>query len=235
VNTSPYEQTSLSAKAMRYLQTKPRYPALSNKLLQQALNKQKIPVLPQWLDFHERYAGYDFSIGNDKIILGLIHQEHRSWPGDAYAVTVIGEASSDQYTLACADAHPSFQFELDQTGRFQHGPHSNFDMYVERCAAFDEFAAKGQITRHSDTSEASIVHRVQQEAVQNTALSDDISEYWESDTLVAIRSVADGVWTRIDTVDVRRTGQTLYKSSYVPPSGKRGSGLRNLLKGFKSS
>lgn len=146
-------------------------------------------VAPEvWLDFHARFAGRIQGCaphGGDAV-LGIVHRSPRHLPtvarslsrgarllaglglkGPASDVLALGfdwEAAApgdpDGMVVACADAHPSFDYRLTATGRFlgngSSGPAASFDVRFERDAlynhALDE-ALRSRATRTVDHDE----------------------------------------------------------------------------------
>ena len=132
----------LSERAQRYLSKLKRIMPVPTEEVERTLQRQGLECFPAWLDFHERYAGYVEDLGLEKAVLGIVHartqwftpgtaEVRRSYHGDA------------NWFARCAEAHPSFEYELGDTGFFFHRPEaSSFEVYLERVAAKLEFLAQ---------------------------------------------------------------------------------------------
>ncbi len=108
-----------------------------------AFQKVEQPLLPAWLEFHQEFAGYVFHDGRERLELGLVVEEPVWLPAGLPEVTVVG----DSKLVACADAHPSFDYALDQHGEFSGigggGPCETFAKHVEQMAILQNVSAAG--------------------------------------------------------------------------------------------
>lgn len=48
-------------------------------------------------------------------------------------------ATREVWGIACADAHPSYEFVLTTTGEFRHAPTERFDVFIEQSACIWSF------------------------------------------------------------------------------------------------
>jgi len=135
--------STLSERARRYLSKLNRITPVPTEEVERTLQRQELECFPAWLDFHERYAGYVEDLGlGEKAVLGIIHAT--TWwftPGKAEVQRSYDDNA--EWFVWCAEAHPSFEYELGDTGFFFHRPAaSRFEVYLERVAAKLEFFAQ---------------------------------------------------------------------------------------------
>jgi hypothetical protein len=100
---------------------------------------------PAWLDFHERYAGFEEPLGRERAICGIVHT-------DSYWLKP-GEASADRDddghdSVVCAEVHPSFAYRLRDDCVFTSsgggGPCETYDAKTEQSAIFHETKIDGR-------------------------------------------------------------------------------------------
>jgi hypothetical protein len=131
----------LSERAQRYLSRLKRITPVPTEEVRRVLERQGTARFPVWLDFHERYAGYVEPQGLDTAVLGIVHaRSHWIKPGAA-AVSRSYEASAEWF-VTCAEAHPSYVYELGDTGFFRAPAAASFEMALERHAARVEFSGQ---------------------------------------------------------------------------------------------
>lgn len=132
--------TELSPRARKMLGTWERRPAVPTEEVAAAITAAGCPAFAPWLAFHERYAGYVEMFYQDGFVLGLVHRNPYWWTPNKPCC----ERDGTEWSIWCADGHPTYTYELDQDGVFAaHGGHRSFDLYVERVAAVREFAPRG--------------------------------------------------------------------------------------------
>jgi hypothetical protein len=134
----------LTERANLFLTSLERYPVVPVETVQRLLEEGGHPSFEPWLAFHERYAGYLESLGNDWAIWGLAH-ESTTWR-DPRSVSITYDPSSSECWISCAECHPSYDYTLDSHGVFG-GPEvaRTFDVKVERDALRWEFAQRGAV------------------------------------------------------------------------------------------
>src|SRR5436309_12706969 len=102
-------QVELSPRARRFLSTLERRPAVPTEEVEAILTAAGYPCFVPWLAFHERYAGYVEQFYHDWFIWGLVHQ-------DCYWLTpdqARCERDGPVWSVACAEGHPTYCYELD--------------------------------------------------------------------------------------------------------------------------
>jgi hypothetical protein len=114
-----------------------RRPFVPTRKVEEIIRNQGRPCYPQWLDFHERFAGYVETIGRDVAVWGLIH-ENPQWLRPMTA-DIDREPLQETWYITCADVHPSYDYRLDDKGEFLGYPAESFDKHVERMAVGWEF------------------------------------------------------------------------------------------------
>lgn len=144
----------LSPRAQSYLATLRRHPAVPVDEVAKALDRAGAPPYPAWLDFHERYAGFEEPLGRESAIFGIVHA-HSYWlkPGEAS----VEKEDDGRHSVACAEVHGSFDYRLYEDGSFTSfgggGPCETFDVKIEQNAAFREATSDGRRwIRHLDLS-----------------------------------------------------------------------------------
>lgn len=180
-------QVPLTPRALAFLATLERRPAVSTSQVEQALANQGLPCFAPWLEFHERYAGFLERFGKDGAIWGLIHTKPL-WlaPGKA---DVEKEEHEDVWYIRCADAHPSYSYQLDSAGEFLGTPAQSFDIHVERIALGWDFAQAGEshrltVAEMRDISSEPFLQQLQAHRIYEA--SDKYSIYYMSDRILAV-------------------------------------------------
>jgi len=137
----PPTARELTPRAVSFLATLERRPSIPTERVEALIVAGGYPCFAPWLAFHERYAGYLEVFGQDWAIWGLIH-ENPVWllPNKPD----IDRESEDTWYARCADAHPTYQYQLDQTGELIGMPAESFDVNVERLALGWEFHRRGK-------------------------------------------------------------------------------------------
>lgn len=192
----------LTERAQKYLQTLKRVEAVPTPEVAGSLRSQGAPVVPAWLDFHDRYAGYIEPIGRDTAIWGLMHREAMFVDDGKVVLDHIVEDGVDQWFALCADVHGSYRYELDDTGTFWGSPARSFDVKVERNALIWSFSY-GRKTQYllNVVGKPTLDERFRKdlEGQVDEVASDDYSRYYVNDKYL-IREV-DGKfvlgWERI--------------------------------------
>lgn len=125
----------LSQTATAYLATLKRHPAVPVAQVVEALKRANCPVFECWVEFHERFAGYEEVIGRDTAIWGIVHAEPW-WALLPYEAWV--QANGNDWVVACADVYPSYDYNLNSAGEFVSygggGQHESFAKRIERSA-----------------------------------------------------------------------------------------------------
>jgi hypothetical protein len=140
----PPRLTRLTPRAEKYLTTLRRHPAVPVERVAEALRRAGCAPNPIWLDFHERYAGYQEPLGNESAIFGIVHADSY-WipPGEACV-----EEENGRYSVMCAEVHGSFDYRLEDDGAFSScgggGPCASFDGKIEQNAVFVETRTDGR-------------------------------------------------------------------------------------------
>jgi hypothetical protein len=129
----------LSSRALSYLETLRRRPAVAVEQVADAIRRAGCEPYPAWLDFHERYAGYEDPLGRETAILGIVHAES-FWlePGEAS----VDQDREGRWSVVCAEVHGTFDYRLHDDGHFTSfgggGPTESFDIKIEQDAVFRE-------------------------------------------------------------------------------------------------
>lgn len=136
----------LSPRAQAFLAALRRHPAVPVSQVADAIREAGCAPYDTWLDFHERYAGYEQPMGRDTAIWGIVHA-NSYWIGPGKAS--VKRKSDGTWTAICAEAHGSYDFRLYQDGTFTSydggGPCANFDVNVEQLALVWEVKKTGRI------------------------------------------------------------------------------------------
>lgn len=177
-----------------------RRPAVPTDEVERIIVAAGCTPFPAWLHFHEQYAGYVEHFYHDGFVLGLAHAAPY-WLAPN-SVEIDGEGDGRTWTVWCADGHPSYSYQLDQTGEFQgHGGHRSFDLYVERLAALREFAPDRKAVRDLSREEvrgsefaAAFADDIRPFAVAD--LCDQFWRYYQTPTHVVIENAESGTITR---------------------------------------
>lgn len=136
----------LSPRGRAFLAALRRHPAVPVTRVAEAIREAGCPVFDIWLDFHERYAGYEEPMGKDTAIYGIVHTDSY-WlvPGKVW----VKKAVNGTWSVACAEAHGSYDFRLYQDGCFRSfdggGPCETFDVNMEQHALIWEVKKTGRI------------------------------------------------------------------------------------------
>lgn len=126
--------TLLSDRAEAFLATLTRRPAVPIESLVAKFNNVGVELPDSLVQFHIKYAGYVIPLWHDEIVLGLAHDEARFLGPDG----IDYEFDDDQLFVACADAHPSYDYWLSTDGEFSGmgsgGPCASFNEHIEKLA-----------------------------------------------------------------------------------------------------
>jgi hypothetical protein len=125
-----------SERATAFLRTLPRKPHVSVADAERRLRDSEIEVVDSWLETHERYAGFVQPLLLETATWGIVHDQPEHLPADGFDF----DTDPTDSLIACADAHPSFDYWLDASGAFlgigSGGPCDSFTTYVEQLALF---------------------------------------------------------------------------------------------------
>ena len=184
----------LTTRARDFLTTLERRPAVSTSDVEAIIRAAGFVAFVPWLEFHEKYAGYVEVIGRDMATWGLVH-EKAVWLLPR-RVEVDRETHEDTWYITCADAHPSYTYQLDDKGRFLGGPAESFDIHVERKALGWEFQRTSEtraLTTHElrDVAFRRVFATQMKEHVVETA-SDCYTRYYMNDDYLVVEDVESG-------------------------------------------
>ncbi len=144
---------ALTERANAWLATLDRETPLAAAVVDRLIREAGSTPHPEWLAFHDNYAGYIEQVGpGDIAIWGLAR------PADASPAPIWFAPDSDsivpaQYhfpeAVLCADAHPVHGYELGADGAFRGigGPAATFEMKLERHGLMKEFYDRGKVRR----------------------------------------------------------------------------------------
>jgi hypothetical protein len=186
----------LSQRAQKYLAQLHRDEPLPVAKVEQIIIAQGYPAHPAWLAFHEQFAGYHENIGSgNTAIWGLAFPTPRKSGGDAYKVYVNLHLGVP-FFIACADVHPSFDYNLMPDGEFigPPFPSENFSIKVERNTLLWEFSSAGPVQRVYDVDGVSLFDLRQQlldelRGYLVPEASDKFANYYASPTKVLLESL----------------------------------------------
>lgn len=190
----------LSETAVRFLRTLRRVPFLTTARVESELIRSGKPCFSAWLDFHERFAGYVEPLGPDEAIWGIMHEQPQ-WLSP-FEAQVEPEKDGVTFYISCADVHPSYSYQLTNTGEFLGFPAESFAVHVERCAAGWDFGSRHatQALTQAELRDPEFIERCTNAEVLTHA-SDRFSRYLrDADTLVVWRAGAKSPqrgWRRI--------------------------------------
>lgn len=199
---------SLSTRAIACLASMKRHTPVPVEEVVEALKRAECPGIEPWLDFQAWYGGYVEDLGEDEAIWGVMHRE-AYWltPGEVEI-----DRESDPWRIACAEAHPSYDFWLDSNGEFDStggaGHYERFDVRVERGAVFWEGTTQGRVWR-LDWDLLGVVSATELRARTGAELvpeaSDRYSTCWRAEAVIIVSGEGlDQVW-----VDANRRDEVL--------------------------
>jgi hypothetical protein len=145
-----------------------------------------------WLEFHDRYAGYVEVLGRDSFVWGLAHEDPH-WLAPR-KVDIDSELGDEIWYATCADAHPSYNYRLDNKGEFLGGPATTFDVHVERVGAYFEFQTRHRsrlLTNQELLDPDAITIRSRDESLVPEA-SDSFFRYYMSNKYLLVEDVETG-------------------------------------------
>jgi len=136
--------TGLSPCATQFLESLQQRPAVTDiPLIRAAFASEGIDAPDVWFEFHQRYAGFVIDLGAGALaVLGIAHRRAqnmgRAGHGDLYYCWDDERPQGGALRIDCADAHPSFEFVLTDTGHFLGsgcgGGADSFDIKFEQWA-----------------------------------------------------------------------------------------------------
>jgi len=190
----------LSDRANDWLTTLPRQPAVSTESVCEVLIRNKTEPFESWLSFHERFAGYIEPIGVDIAHWGLMH-ENPHWLPPNDVVSDYDEVEKF-WCIACADAHPTYEYQLDQHGVLHSAVTTcTFEVYIERRALqwwFCSQSANPKLTLNATAP--SLVDRIETETKLVQEASDEHYLHRLGDRILAIREIANNRWVEVYTL-----------------------------------
>jgi hypothetical protein len=184
----------LSERARQYLASLKRLPAVPTATVEKVLKDQGGPCFPAWLDFHERYAGYVEPLGLDSAVLGIVHaQSHWLKPGGA-AVSRSYEPGAEWF-VTCAEAHPSYVYELGDTGFFKVPAAASFEIKLERSALRMAFMSRpGAAWTPPGVRDDPELARLAAAAARVPEASDDHFQALLGPRFYGLRDATSGAW-----------------------------------------
>lgn len=189
----------LTERARQYLGTLERVTPVPAARVEQALREQGERCFPAWLEFQDRYAGYVQPLGFECAVFGIVHAQ--SWwikPGWA-AVSRSYESGADWF-VTCAESHPSFVYELGDTGLFKAPTASTFEIKLERDAVHVAFFARPGARRlYPAPSDAADVARLAGKAALVVEASDEHYQAWVGDRFYGLQEASSGQWVELAT------------------------------------
>jgi|SRR5690554_3035512 len=177
----------LTDRARKYLATLKREPFVPTKQVERIFIDSECPFFENWLEFHEKYAGYVEVLGNDTATWGLVHRE----PGwlAPMGIEVDYDKKEDGYDIVCADVHPSYNYVLTNRGEFLGFPSESFDIYVERKSIGREFSLDGKVIDFNKGGvDEEKVSRVLRDSNFIPEASDKFSSYYLYENILLIKS-----------------------------------------------
>jgi hypothetical protein len=136
----------LSPRAQAFLAALRRRPAVPVAEVATAIREDGSTPYDVWLDFHQRYAGYEQPMGQDTAIWGIVHSDSY-WIGSGKAS--VRREKNGAWSVICAEVHGSYDFRLHQDGSFRSfdggGPCATFDVNVEQLALVWEVKKTGRV------------------------------------------------------------------------------------------
>lgn len=173
----------LSPRAQAFLAALRRHPAVPVAQVAAAIREAGCTPFDTWLDFHERYAGYEQTIGRDTAIYGIVHADSY-WIGSGKAS--VRKSGNGAWSVTCAEVHGTYDFRLHQDGHFTSygggGPCENFDVNVEQLALVWEVKKTGHIwtfAAHKMPKEGLDGFRSEVKAEPVPEASDHFSSVWK--------------------------------------------------------
>lgn len=179
----------LSEKGQRFLNSLERFPALPVATVEKSLIDNGYPVFDVWLDFHDRYAGYTDAVGRDGVTWGLMHEHSRFGLGkkgrfiDAEAYF---DESDDLWYAYAANAHPSYDYTIDERGHFYSMNISSFELFLNREGVWKEFLEQSKKPR-IERSRSNIIQAIKEspDVELIDELSDEYIEWWQGENIIA--------------------------------------------------
>ena len=145
-----------SERAQRYLASLERLTPVPTARVEQVLKDQGSPCFPAWLEFHERYAGHVEPIGLERAVWGLVHAQSR-WVKPFRAVVTPSLQAEADWLITCAEVHPSYVYQLGDTGFFKVRGADSFELRLERAALrVDFFARPGAQALYAPADDAAL-------------------------------------------------------------------------------
>jgi hypothetical protein len=186
-------------RLQRYLATLERRPFVTDlERVAAAIRFLGIPAEDWILSVHARFAGYVQPLGpHDEAVYGVFH-ERSKWLGRE---GIEGDSAPGDWSVSCADAHPSYDFNLYCDGSFRGigggGPSDSFEHKLEKDALWHDFTGGEPVryvlsrTRHGKKEFVDeIVRRIQPEP--DAAASDSHDTFYVVEDLLIHRVVEGG-------------------------------------------
>jgi hypothetical protein len=183
---------TLSTRATTYLSTLRRLAAVPTRTVDEVLRARLGKAAPTpWLDFHERFAGYVEPLGNESAVWGLTHHQSRWYQPLTVSIEQSLQAEAASF-IGCAEVHPSYVYQLGDTGFFRDPAAQTFELKIERNAARLEFFANAKKpSRVLEPSAPVFTERAKATPLIAEA-SDAFFRVYASRHLLAVQRVTDG-------------------------------------------
>lgn len=123
----------LTEVAKKFLSGLERVPAVTGSKVKEVLDSSEQPCFDSWLEFQDQFGGYVERIGADIAVWGIVHARAQ-WLVP-FKADIEAEKDGSTYYVTCADAHPSYNYQLNSDGEFLGFPAESFAVHVERAAA----------------------------------------------------------------------------------------------------
>ncbi|MDH5692827.1 MAG: hypothetical protein OEZ47_06965 [Gammaproteobacteria bacterium] len=188
----------LSNRANNFLSTLKRVPGLSASEVEKIIKSQGYPCFDAWLDFQDRFAGYVEEFGGEAAVWGLVHEEPYWLPKKKAEIE--SEPDGKTWYISCADAHPSYSYQLENNGEFLGTPSESFDIYVERKSVAWHFNSncEAELIKKPELSDPSFQKVFDLEIKKDLVpeASDKFSKYYMNDFYFLIEDCKSGKFRR---------------------------------------
>jgi len=199
----------LSERAQAFLAAQRRRPAVPVAQVAAAIRETGCDPYDVWLDFHERYAGYEEPLAVDTAIYGIVHTDSY-WinPGKAR----VKRGPDGKLYVTCAEVEGRYHFRLYQNGWFcssgAGGPCETFDVNMEQHALLWEARETGRIWTfglHKMPAGGLDALRSMVEAEPVVEASDRFSAFWKGRDVIWFEEIVGTnrlhLWAAKDTYE----------------------------------
>jgi hypothetical protein len=190
-----------SPRAVAFLQTLERRPHVEDlAVVRDALLRNGVPAKDPFLEFHGALAGYVEPAYKDEFVYGIVHWESY-WYGP---LAPLSREHRGIWRVAYADAHPSYELEIDENGVMYQGVRNktaaSFVSFIEQHAFIEEFWNAGPVRSHvaKVPLDAAAELRDRLELFRVSELCDGVATVWATPgwRLLATGSVDWRLWMR---------------------------------------